>query len=228
LRIHHGQLVFSATDLVNFLGCRHASYLDRRQLDDPMPIAPPDPLLELLQAKGMQHERQHLESLRARGKGIVEIEATGSLIDRVAKTRAAMASGAEVIYQGALLDGQWHGYADFLVKVPGTSKLGPYLYEPVDTKLSLTAKPKHAIQLAVYARLLAAEQGVAPPTMHIVLGTTRSQPFVWPTSITTSMPRGSAWRISCARCRPPPRANPAVTARSAGGATAASGLGRAR
>jgi uncharacterized protein len=170
LRIHHGQLVFSATDLVNFLGCRHASYLDRRHLEDPMPLAPADPFLELLQAKGMEHERQHLASLRAQGKGIVEIEAAGSLIDRVAKTRAAMASGAEVIYQGALLDGQWHGYADFLIKMPGTSKLGVYLYEPVDTKLSLTAKPKHAIQLAVYARLLAAEQGVAPPTMHIVLG----------------------------------------------------------
>jgi hypothetical protein len=33
-------LVFSATDLVNFLGCRHASFLDRRHLDDPMPRFP--------------------------------------------------------------------------------------------------------------------------------------------------------------------------------------------
>jgi uncharacterized protein len=170
LRIHDGQWVFSATDLVNFLGCRHASFLDRRHLDDPMPLAPPEPLLELLQAKGMEHERRHLESLRTQGKGIVEIESNGSLLDRVARTRTAMASGADVIYQGALLHGQWQGYADFLVMVPGSSKLGSYLYEPVDTKLSLTAKSKHAIQLAVYAKLLAAEQGVAPPTMHIVLG----------------------------------------------------------
>ncbi len=135
-----------------------------------MPLPPEDPLLELLQAKGVEHERRHLESLRVAGRRVVEIEADGSLLDRVARTRTAMASGEDVIYQGALLDGRWSGYADFLVKVPGSSTLGAHLYEPVDTKLSLTAKPKHVIQLAVYSELLGAVQGVAPPAMHIVLG----------------------------------------------------------
>ena len=135
-----------------------------------MPVAAEDPLLKLLQEKGMAHERQYLQSLQAEGKTVVEIPTQGSLLDRVALTREAMASGAEVIYQGALLKGQWQGYADFLVRVPGTSKFGSYCYEPVDTKLSLTAKPKHAMQLAVYAMLLGAEQGAAPAHMHIVLG----------------------------------------------------------
>ena len=135
-----------------------------------MPPSAADPLLELLQAKGLEHERRHLESLRVAGKSIVEIEALGSLVDRVEKTRAAMAAGVDVIYQGALFDGRWSGYADFLVKVPGSSILGSHLYEPVDTKLALTAKPRHALQLAVYSALLAKEQGVAPPAMHIVLG----------------------------------------------------------
>jgi uncharacterized protein len=170
LRILDDRLIFSATDLVNFLGCRHASYLDRRHLDEPMPLGPEEPLLALLQAKGIAHERRYLESLRAPGRNIVEIEANRSLRDRVAKTRTAMASGADVIYQGALLDDQWQGYADFLVKAAGNSRLGAYLYEPVDTKLSLIAKPKHVLQLAVYAMLLGAEQGVAPAAMHLVLG----------------------------------------------------------
>lgn len=135
-----------------------------------MPVTPEDPLLKLLQEKGIAHERQYLESLRTAGRRIVDIPANGTLRDRMALTRGAMASGAEVVYQGALLDGQWRGYADFLVKVPGSSKLGSYVYEPVDTKLSLAAQPKHALQLSVYAMLLESEQGVAPRHMRIVLG----------------------------------------------------------
>jgi predicted RecB family nuclease len=170
LRILENKLVFSASDLVNFLGCRHAAFLDRKNLDEPMPVAAEDPLLKLLQEKGFAHERQYLSSLRAEGRSVVEIPTHGSLLDRVELTREAMASGMEVIYQGALLKGRWQGYADFLIKTPGDSKLGSYLYEPIDTKLSLTARPKHAMQLAVYAMLLSAEQGAAPAHMHIVLG----------------------------------------------------------
>jgi predicted RecB family nuclease len=170
LRIHQGGLVFSATDLVNFLGCRHAAFLDRKHLDEPLPLSPEDPLLKLLQAKGLAHELGYLESLRAEDKTVVEIPTHGSLLERVALTREAMASGADVIFQGALLKDRWQGYADFLIKVPGSSKWGSYVYEPVDTKLSLMARPKHAMQLSVYARLVGAEQGVAPAHMHIVLG----------------------------------------------------------
>src|SRR5260370_23988289 len=81
-----------------------------------------------------------------------------------------MGAGAEVIYQAALLNGIWHGFADFLVRVPNQSRLGAFSYEPIDTKLSRTAKPKHVLQLCVYALLLAAEQGVMPQRLHIALG----------------------------------------------------------
>jgi predicted RecB family nuclease len=174
MRIHHDSLIFSATDLVNFLGCRHASFLDRRNIDEPAPVAEDDPYLVLLQEKGIEHERRYLDTLRREGRGIVDIAAEGSLEDRVARTREAMAAGAEVIYQGALLNGIWHGYADFLVRVPNRSRLGAFSYEPIDTKLSRTAKPKYVLQLCVYALLLAAEQGVMPQRLHMV--TRRSGP----------------------------------------------------
>jgi len=45
MRFHKQQLVFSATDLVNFLGCRHATFLDRRQLDEPVLLPDEDPYL---------------------------------------------------------------------------------------------------------------------------------------------------------------------------------------
>jgi predicted RecB family nuclease len=165
--------MFSATDLIAFLGCRHATFLDRRNLGEPIPPAAEDPLLALLQQKGFAHERRYLDFLRKDGRDVVEISGRGSVADRRAETIQAMRAGAEVIYQGALTAGQWQGYADFLVKVPGQSALGAYRYEPVDTKLSQTAKPNHALQLSVYSMLLAAEQGAAPEHMHIVLGDER-------------------------------------------------------
>src|SRR5580692_2964902 len=120
--------MFSATDLIAFLGCRHATFLDRRNLDEPMPPGAEDPLLALLQEKGLAHERRYLEVLRKDGRGVVEISGRGSVADRRAETIQAMRAGAEVIYQGALTSGQWQGYADFLVRVPGQSTLGAYRY----------------------------------------------------------------------------------------------------
>lgn len=170
MRIHNDTLIFSATDLVNFLGCRHASFLDRWHLGDPTLVAEDDPYLKLLQDKGIEHEKRYLETLRSEGRQVIEIASDGSFQDRVTRTKEAMASQAEVIYQGALLNGRWHGYADFLIRVPVESCLGPFSYEPVDTKLALTAKPKHAVQLCVYALLLTAEQRIMPQNVHIVVG----------------------------------------------------------
>lgn len=45
--------MFSATDLANYLGCRHAAFLDRRHLDAPVALEAEDPLLALLQEKGL-------------------------------------------------------------------------------------------------------------------------------------------------------------------------------
>jgi uncharacterized protein len=162
-------LSFSATDLVNFLGCRHATYLDVLDLENPASPAPADPFLELLQSKGLAHERRHLQSLRDAGRSIVDLTADGQKFDRVVRTRESMASGVDVIYQGALQGDRWHGYADFLIRVAGQSALGDFHYEPVDTKLAGAAQPKHALQLAVYARLLAHAQDRLPERMHIVV-----------------------------------------------------------
>ena len=102
VRFQNNSLIFSATDLVNFLGCSHATYLDRRNLDVPVEFGAEDPLLALLQDKGLAHERRYLESLVNAGKEVVEISSQGSAIERRAQTIQAMRAGAEVIYQGAL------------------------------------------------------------------------------------------------------------------------------
>ena len=170
-RYKNNNLIFSASDLVTFLGCRHATFLDRRHVDGPYELPDEDPYLELLQEKGNEYERAYRNKLEAQGRKVVDIPTNYSLEERTKLTRAAMAAGAEVIYQGAFLDGRWHGYADFLVRVPGKSALGDFHYEPVDTKLAHGVKPKHVLQLGLYADLVTRVQGQAPERLHVVLGT---------------------------------------------------------
>ncbi|MEI9975296.1 MAG: TM0106 family RecB-like putative nuclease [Ignavibacteriota bacterium] len=174
MRAHDGHTLFAASDLINFTGCRHSTFLDLRFLNDPQPQES-DPLADLLQQKGLDHERAFLASLDRHEQSIVSISSTRGLDERIDDTRRAMHSGASIIYQGALLNPPWHGYADFLRRVETPSALGPYSYEVIDTKLARHTRPKHVVQLCVYSELLAREQGTVPERMHVVLGDARQE-----------------------------------------------------
>jgi uncharacterized protein len=171
VREEAGKRLYSATDLVNYLGCTHATFEDLRQLVQPVALPADDEHAKLLQEKGIEHEKAFLSRLKNEGRNVVEVSDKGTLDIRVAATRAAMETGADVVYQGALFNAPWHGYSDFLLRVNGVvSRFGNYAYDVADTKLARTAKPKHVIQLCVYADLLGVAQGVEPPQMHVVLG----------------------------------------------------------
>lgn len=164
-------ILYSASDLVNFLDCEHITTLDRQNLDTPMPKAAVDEQAELIQAKGEQHEIRYLSRLKAAGKGVYDVSTVkGGLTEKVEATLAAMRVGAEVIYQACLCDDKFVGYADFLIQVPGSSSFGDYSYEVVDTKLARHEKVSFVVQLAFYSALLAKAQGAVPHTMHVVLG----------------------------------------------------------
>lgn len=171
MRNYGGRTIFSASDLVNFMGCGHATVLDVRNLVSPTTFAAEDENAVLLQEKGIQHERTYLRRLEAEGRSVSEIASTGTLEERAEATRRAMQEGHDVVYQGAFLVGRWHGYSDFLLRRDDVhSSLGAYAYDVADTKLARSAKAKHVLQLCVYADMLAEVQGVVPPQMHVVLG----------------------------------------------------------
>jgi uncharacterized protein len=170
VRLIEGNRLYSASDLVNFLGCTHATVLDVKNLAAPVSFPPDDEAAQLLQEKGIEHEKAFLERLKASGKSAVEIPTGLPLHEQIALTREALKAGPDVIYQGAFSDGTWHGYSDFLLRVQTTSLLGAYSYEVADTKLSRSARPKHLIQMGVYSDILAEEQGAEPRYMHVVLG----------------------------------------------------------
>jgi uncharacterized protein len=169
------ELLLSPGDLVAFLGCRHASALDYRALDEELETADDDPTLQLVQDQGIAHELAHLSRLEGEGRNVVRIPDQAPLPQRLALTREAIQAGAEVIYQAALRDGAWHGFADFLLRTDQPSDLGPWSYEVADTKLASGMKARYAVQLALYSDLLAALQGVLPVRMAVVLGNGRDE-----------------------------------------------------
>src|SRR5207248_4423136 len=101
------RILFSASDLNAWLGCRHATFLDLQALNGIGQAAQADeaddPQLALVQRKGMEHEQRYLDLLRSSGQDIVAIDSRGNLTERVAQTLKAMQRGAEIIYQAAFL-----------------------------------------------------------------------------------------------------------------------------
>jgi predicted RecB family nuclease len=175
-----GTTVYSATDLVGFLACEHLTTLDRVALTGAISAEDRvDEELEVLRERGEEHERRYLAYLELQGHTVVEgrhPHAEGEPNDRARLeadtelTRDLMRQGVDVIYQAALFDGTWRGYADFLLRTDGPSRLGPYHYEVADTKLARRVKGGALLQMCVYSDLVAGIQGLMPTQMHVVLG----------------------------------------------------------
>src|SRR5688572_3666958 len=93
-------VLFSAKDLINFLGCEHSTALDVQVANQVIgaPAEVEDEYLDLLKAKGIEHERAYLASLKASGKSVREIVRVDSLDEMSEATRQAMRDGVEVIY----------------------------------------------------------------------------------------------------------------------------------
>src|SRR5215469_6541326 len=111
--------MFTATDIGNFLACRHLSTLEREAAAGNLkrPVFS-DPSLDLLMKLGIEHEQKHLRRLREEPSADVnEIPTTIPWPRAVDKTIDAMRKGAANVYQAALQDGDWGGRADFLVRV---------------------------------------------------------------------------------------------------------------
>ncbi|HSA56394.1 MAG TPA: hypothetical protein VLE53_11875 [Gemmatimonadaceae bacterium] len=126
MRLVGPDLTLSATDLANFLGCRHRTGLDKAAALGERPyVRRDDPLLELLRQRGEEHEAAWIALLARDGRRVVSLKGRFETRDEhVARTVEAMREGADVIVQGALGDRRWFGYADVLERVARPSSLG--------------------------------------------------------------------------------------------------------
>ncbi len=182
MKLIDGRVRFSASDVSNFLGCRHLIRLDllaahgRIKPDKAFDIG-----FEKLVERGEVHEATVLQRFRDDGLEVVEINGSTDA-DAAHATHDAMRGDVPVIYQGVMCTNPRNGGSallgrpDFLVRAdilpPGDGAQNdiPAMYEVVDAKLARTAKARAVLQTAFYSSLLAELQGVQPRRMHLALG----------------------------------------------------------
>ena len=162
-------LLYSATDLIQYNQSEFASWSDRLELEQPSAISVPakeDELLEALCQLGSEYETKFIRSLAESGANIYKIEQRGTYN----LTIDAMTAGYDYIYQAALKDDGFIGYADLMVRVDVPSNLGNWSYIPLECKLALTPRPDFVLQACTYCDLLASVQGIRPAEFQLLLG----------------------------------------------------------
>jgi len=174
-------LVLSPTDVTKHVACAHVTTLDLAVQRGGLqaPEGGVDAQLQLIFDKGLEHERAFRQSLVERGLGVVDIPDAPSLslAQREELTLEAMRSGADVIFQAALFDGAWVGFADFLLRVERPSALGSWSYDIADTKLARRLKVPALLQMATYAVRLERLQSVPPAQLTVVAGDGLEHPW---------------------------------------------------
>jgi predicted RecB family nuclease len=164
----------SATDLSNHLVCHHLTANDLAVARGTKTVPQwKSPDTWILQQHGLEHEQNYLNHLANLGLSITDLREIDTEKLAIQGTLAGMKSGAQVIAQATLRNGQWFGRADILRRVEKPSALGPWSYEVADCKLANETKAGTILQLSLYSELLEQAQGVAPEFMYVVPRTER-------------------------------------------------------
>ncbi|MFE4541459.1 TM0106 family RecB-like putative nuclease [Arthrobacter sp. NPDC056727] len=201
-------LVFSASDLVAASECEYRTLriLDEKLGRSPKAAFPADEMQARAGKLGDLHEHKVLAGLigthgvwdASHGTGVYCVDRgttdRADLAEKARETAVALRTGADVVFQATFFDGEFLGYADFLVKEDiAPENIGPEEPEPAgspppggersllfgdrgpryavwDTKLARHAKVGALLQLAAYGDQLI-ELGLDPaPRVTLVLG----------------------------------------------------------
>jgi predicted RecB family nuclease len=163
-------IIYSASDLASAARCEYALLREfDAKLGRGQRVTVTDELLERTASLGDDHEQRWLDQLRDEHDGDVAVigrpipftlENVTAAADQ---TRRAIDRAAPVVYQAAMFDGRFIGFADFLVRRDGK-------YQVSDTKLARSAKVTALLQIAAYADTLSQSGIAVHPEAELVLG----------------------------------------------------------
>ena len=163
------QVIYSASDLAAAARCEYSLL---RSFDAQLGWGPPaaveDELLARTAKLGGEHEQRHLDELRSAADDTVAVigrppYTVAGLTAAAEATMRAVERRAPVIYQAAMFDGRFVGFADFLV-------FDGQQYRLRDTKLARSVKVEALLQLAAYADALTNAGVPVALEVELVLG----------------------------------------------------------
>src|SRR5277367_5158718 len=162
-------IIYSASDLASAARCEYALL---REFDAKLGwgqrVSVTDELLERTASLGDEHEQRRLDQLRDEHSDVAVIGrpfpfTIENITAAAAQTHRTIDRGAQVIYQAAMFDGRFVGFADFLVRRDGQ-------YQVSDTKLARSAKVTALLQIAAYADTLSHAGIPVAQEAELVLG----------------------------------------------------------
>ncbi|MCV7358409.1 TM0106 family RecB-like putative nuclease [Mycolicibacterium fluoranthenivorans] len=165
------RVIYSASDLAAAARCEYALLRSfDAQLGRGPKVSAADELLARTAALGHDHEQRHLQELRAEDAVTVigrPPYTVAGLTAAAEQTMAAVQRRAPAIYQAAMFDGRFAGFADFLHLETGPAG---QRYRLRDTKLSRSVKVEALLQLAAYADALTTAGVPVAAEVELVLG----------------------------------------------------------
>ena len=174
----NGKLIFSASDLTGATECSWATVrkIDKKLgFDISIPKEAEDGMLARTGELGNIHEEKQLQRFRDQfGDQVIELgrpdynskerSLETQMVELTELTKRALESKKPVIFQATFFDGEFQGFADFLV-LQGDGKYAVY-----DTKLARKAKITALVQIGAYADQLQKMGIPVSDQAHLILG----------------------------------------------------------
>ncbi|MEH2137836.1 TM0106 family RecB-like putative nuclease [Nostoc sp.] len=170
-------MLINAELLLQYQRCKRRTFLDihgdRSQRDAP------NELLRKLQQDKIAHQMSALAQMTYHQPDY----SYGNWEKAEKATLELMERGVEYIYKGVLLANYSEAYTllsrpNLLVKQPGQSSFGDWMYVPASIELGKRPKQEYQVVAAFHTQVLATIQGVVPDTALLILRTKNSNYFV--------------------------------------------------
>ena len=162
---------FTPTKIKNFLSCKYIVYNEFYKKDLGISKKQKTKNDELRLKKGNEHEDNYFLQLKKKYKKTIDLKKNNlDYSKRFKETLMAMQDGYEVIRGGVLIQEDWVGETDFLIKTTDLkSKFGNFSYVVHETKNTKKTKVDHIIQAGIYTLMLESAQEIQPASFSIVL-----------------------------------------------------------
>ena len=127
---------------------------------------------KLWKKMGLKHQVKHFNILRKKYKKNISIPQDIKEKERFNLTIEAMKNGYDLIYHAFLIDENFRGESDFLIKTNEIKSdiFGDYSYEVYDTKISRNLRPSHINQIMAYSFMISKIQKKLPKKMYLIDG----------------------------------------------------------
>ena len=177
MKIKNNKFFISPSDLNNFIACKYTALNEIKFHNKEIKKNNDKANDELWKKMGIDHEKKHYKILKDKYKKNITIKSDLNENDRFNETVSAIQKGYDFIYHAYLVDENFRGEADFLIKCDTPSDLGDFSYEVYDTKITRNLKPRHITQITAYSDMLGKIQKLLPEKMHLIDGSDKKHTY---------------------------------------------------